>query len=36
MNPLDHKEHYNVFLGDPIGCSCGNNNCEHIQAVLKS
>lgn len=35
-NPLDNKEHYNVFLGDPLGCSCGNNNCEHIQAVLKS
>ncbi len=35
-NPLDTKEHYNVFLGDPIGCTCGNKNCEHIQAVLKS
>lgn len=35
-NPLDNKEHYNVFLGDPLGCTCGNNNCEHIQAVLKS
>lgn len=35
-NPLDDKERYNVFLGDPIGCSCGTNHCEHIQAVLKS
>lgn len=35
-NPLDNKEHYNVFLGDPLGCTCGNKNCEHIQAVLKS
>ncbi len=35
-NPLDNKEHYNVFLGDPIGCTCGNKNCEHIQAVLKT
>ncbi len=35
-NPLDTKEHYNVFLGDPIGCTCGHKNCEHIQAVLRS
>lgn len=35
-NPLDVKEHYNVFLGDPLGCTCGTKNCEHIQAVLKS
>ncbi|MGH2612567.1 MAG: hypothetical protein ACRDFB_05905, partial [Rhabdochlamydiaceae bacterium] len=35
-NPLDKKEHYNVFLGKPLGCTCGNKNCEHIQAVLKS
>lgn len=35
-NPLDGKEHYNVFLGEPLGCTCGNKNCEHIQAVLRS
>lgn len=35
-NPLEPKEHYSVFLGDPIGCTCGQKNCEHIQAVLKS
>lgn len=35
-NPLDEKEHYAVFLGEPIGCTCGNTNCEHIQAVLRS
>jgi len=35
-NPLDGKEHYNVFLGEPIGCTCGSKNCEHIQAVLRS
>lgn len=35
-NPLDKKEHYNVFLGDPVGCTCGSKNCEHIQAVLRS
>lgn len=35
-NPFDAKEHYNVFLGDPIGCTCGDKNCVHIEAVLKS
>lgn len=35
-NPLDRNEHYNVFLGTPIGCTCGQKNCEHIQAVLKT
>lgn len=35
-NPLDVKEHYNVFLGEPVGCTCGSKNCEHIQAVLRS
>lgn len=35
-NPLDGKEHYNVFLGEPLGCTCGNKNCEHIQAVLRT
>ncbi len=36
INPLDTKEKYNVFLGDPIGCTCGERNCEHIKAVLNS
>jgi len=35
-NPLDEKEKYNVFIGHPIGCTCGHNNCEHIKAVLRS
>ncbi len=35
-NPLDAKEQYNVYLGDPIGCTCGQKNCEHIRAVLNS
>lgn len=35
-NPLDNKEHYNVYLGEPIGCTCGEKNCEHIRAVLNS
>jgi hypothetical protein len=35
-NPLDKKEHYNVYLGEPIGCTCGENQCEHIRAVLNT
>ena len=35
-NPNDANEHYQVFLGHPIGCTCGKANCEHIRAVLNS
>ncbi len=35
-NPLDDKEHYNVFLGDPVGCTCGHHHCDHVRAVLNS
>jgi hypothetical protein len=35
-NPLDSIEKYNVFLGKPLGCTCGEKNCEHIKAVLES
>ena len=35
-NPIDEQEHYSVFLGEPIGCTCGNKNCEHVRAVLNS
>ncbi len=35
-NPLDAKEQYNVYLGEPIGCTCGANNCEHVRAVLST
>ena len=35
-NPLDPNEKYNVYLGDPLGCTCGKKNCEHIKAVLES
>jgi hypothetical protein len=35
-NPLDQSEHYQVFLGTPIGCTCGKPNCEHVRAVLNS
>jgi len=33
---LDPNEKYNVFLGEPLGCTCGHKNCEHIRAVLQS
>lgn len=36
VNPLDKQEKYNVFLGEPVGCTCGKPGCEHILAVLKS
>lgn len=35
-NALDQAESYNVFLGDPIGCTCGKKDCDHIKAVLKT
>ena len=35
-NPITVDEHYNVFLGEPVGCTCGEKNCEHIRAVLNS
>ncbi|MBM3191341.1 MAG: hypothetical protein FJZ63_01640 [Chlamydiae bacterium] len=35
-NPLDTAEKYQVFLGNPVGCTCGNPHCEHIKAVLNS
>jgi hypothetical protein len=36
INRLDNKERYSVYLGEPIGCTCGKQGCEHILAVLKS
>ena len=35
-NKLDPHEEYRVFLGDPVGCTCGKPHCEHILAVLRS
>lgn len=35
-NKIDTNETYNVFLGTPVGCTCGKCGCEHILAVLKS
>lgn len=33
-NPIDPTEQFNVYLGTPLGCTCGKTNCEHIEAVL--
>ncbi|SPN73272.1 hypothetical protein C10C_0085 [Chlamydia serpentis] len=33
-NPLNPSEQFSVYLGSPIGCTCGESNCEHIKAVL--
>lgn len=35
-NPLDPQEQYSVYLGTPVGCTCGKPHCEHIRAVLSS
>ncbi|MBS0584723.1 MAG: SWIM zinc finger family protein [Verrucomicrobia bacterium] len=35
-DPCNQQEQYQVFLGQPMGCTCGKNNCEHILAVLRS
>ncbi len=35
-NTLDPNEHYDVFLGTPLGCTCGSKNCDHIRTVLNS
>lgn len=29
-------EKFTVFLGEPVGCTCGKSGCEHLIAVLKS
>lgn len=36
VNPAKQDEHYSVYLGEPLGCTCGQKNCEHIRAVLNS
>lgn len=36
VNRLDSHEKYSVYLGHPVGCTCGKEGCEHILAVLKS
>ncbi len=36
LNKLDTTEEYAVFLGEPVGCTCGKSGCEHVLAVLRS
>lgn len=36
VKKLDPTERYRVFLGEPVGCTCGKAHCEHILAVLRS
>lgn len=36
INKLDTSERYSVYLGQPVGCTCGKTGCEHIVAVLRS
>lgn len=33
---LEPDEEYHVYIGSPVGCTCGKADCEHIVAVLKS
>lgn len=33
---LEPLEKYSVYLGHPVGCTCGHDNCEHIIAVLRN
>lgn len=35
-NPFDKQEKYQIYLGKPIGCTCGHSHCDHIRAVLES
>lgn len=35
-NPFDANEKYSVYIGEPIGCTCGEMRCKHIHAVLSA
>lgn len=35
-SPFDENEQYQVFLGSPVGCTCGEKDCEHIRIALSS
>lgn len=35
-NKLDKMESYSVYLGQPFGCTCGKEKCDHILSVLRS
>ena len=36
VNPDNEQEQYSVYLGEPIGCTCGEKNCMHVRSVLNS
>lgn len=36
IDRLPPHEKYSVYLGTPVGCTCGRTNCEHIVAALRS
>jgi hypothetical protein len=36
IHPDSPEKEYQVFLGTPIGCTCGSSQCEHIRAVLST
>lgn len=36
INRLDTKERYSVYLGHPVGCTCGKEGCDHVLAVLRN
>jgi hypothetical protein len=33
---LDPIKHYSVYLGEPVGCTCGETGCDHVLAILRS
>lgn len=36
VKKIETGEEFKVFLGTPIGCNCGELNCEHIVAALRA
>lgn len=36
ISKIESNERYGVYLGDPVGCTCGKPGCEHVLAVLRS
>ncbi|MEC7839786.1 MAG: hypothetical protein VX777_07085 [Chlamydiota bacterium] len=36
IDKLNVDKQYKVFLGSPVGCTCGEEGCDHILAVLHS
>lgn len=35
-NKKDPEEFYKVYIGEPVGCTCGEHGCVHLIAVLRS